>query len=106
MIDLLTQQQQWGWYYALQNHNAGITAANVRQQEANAILPPGTDPVPPAPLLTIEQYFRFRVEQIGNQSYEDLIRYKEQIALSMFRALSEEQQAALVAQFQIPDVLQ
>jgi len=34
-----------------------------------------------------------------------LIAYKEQVALAMFRSLPPEQQEALVAQLQIPDVV-
>lgn len=105
MIESLTQEQQWGWAYELQQHNAGITAANERLAEPNALLPDGVEPQQPAPLLTMEEYLMLRLQQIGDAGYATIIRIKEQRALEMFRALTPEQQAALVAQFQIPDVL-
>lgn len=105
MIERLTQEQQWGWAFELQQHNANITAANERLAEPNSLLPEGVEPQQPAPLLTMEEYLLLRLEQIGNAGYAAIIRIKEQSALDMFRALTPEQQAALVAQFQIPDVL-
>lgn len=105
MITQLSQEQQWGWGFDLQQHNAGITAANERLAEPNSLLPLGVDPQEPRPLLTMEEYLLMRITQIGDSGYASLIRYKEQLALNMFRSLSPEQQAALVAQLQIPDVL-
>jgi hypothetical protein len=106
LIDQLTQEQQWGWAFELQQHNAAITEANARLAEPNSLLPEGEEPQEPTPLATMDEYLLLRLQQIGNAGYEAIIRIKEQRALAMFRALTPEQQAALVAQFQIPDVLE
>jgi hypothetical protein len=105
MFDKLTQEQKRGWQYELQQHNAGITAANERLNEPNSILPEGVEPQEPAPLLTMDEFLLLRLRQIGDGAYATIIRIKEQQAIEMFRSLTPEQQAALVAQFQIPDVL-
>jgi hypothetical protein len=106
MIDRLTQEQQWGWAYQLQQHNAGFVAENVRITEANALLEEGATPQPLVPLWTMDQYVLLHMGQIGDVGYKEVIRIKEKLALDMFRALPPEQQAALVEQFQVPDVIQ
>lgn len=82
----LSQEQTWGLQYATQEHNARLAE--------------GDTP------LTVEQFTETVVKQIADNHYRQLIAYKEQLALNMFHSLSPEQQAALVAQFQIPDVIQ
>lgn len=81
----LTKEQTWGLQYATQLHNAS--------------LPEGDTP------LTVEQFTDLTIGQIADNHYRNLIQYKEQVALTMFRSLPPEQQEALVAQFQIPDVI-
>lgn len=82
----ISQEQTWGLQYATQNHNAALPED--------------------AETLTVEQFTAMVVGQIADNHYRQLIQYKEQVALQMFRALPPEQQEALVAQFQIPDVIQ
>lgn len=84
-LSKLTQEQLWGLQYATQNHNASLS-----------------EEVEP---LTVEQFTEKVVGEIANNHYQQLIQYKEQVALQMFRSLPTEQQEALVAQFQIPDVI-
>lgn len=106
MIDQLTQEQQWGWAFELQQYNASVTAANERLAEPNSMLPPGIPPQEPRPLLTMDEYLLLRLQQIGDAGYAQTVRIKEQKALAMFWSLPAEQRDALVAQFQIPDVIQ
>lgn len=81
----LSQEQTWGLQYATQEHNARLS-----EEETP---------------LTVEQFTADAVGQIADNHYRQLIAYKEQIALAMFRSLPAEQQEALVAQFQIPDAI-
>lgn len=81
----LSQEQTWGLQYATQEHNARLSE--------------GDTP------LTVEQFTETVVGQIADSHYRQLIAYKEKVALNMFRSLPPEQQEALVAQFQIPDVV-
>jgi len=106
LIDQLTQEQQWGWAYLLQLHNEQISKQNDALEEANSILPEGQAPIEPQPLFTIEQFLAMRLARIGDDGYRQILRVKEQQALAMFYALSPEQQDALIAQFNIPPVLQ
>ena len=81
----LTQEQTWGLQYATQEHNARLSESDTP--------------------LAVEQFTEVVVGQIADNHYRQLIAYKEQVALTMFRSLPPEQQEALVAQFQIPDVI-
>jgi len=84
-LPTLTKEQLWGLQYATQNHNASLPED--------------------AEKLSVEQFTEKVVGEIANSHYHQLIQYKEQVALQMFRSLPPEQQEALVAQFQIPDVI-
>jgi hypothetical protein len=84
-LTFLTQEQLWGLQYATQNHNAE--------------LPEGVEP------LTVEAFTENVIRDVAENHYRNLISYKEQLALAMFRALPPEEQEALIAQFQIPDVI-
>lgn len=97
MIDLtqLTQEQLWGLQYAVLKANEPIQAANEN-------LPEGEDP---KPLFTDASYAEMVFKSACDSYYQQLIAHKKQNALTMFDALSPEQQAALVAQLGIPDVL-
>ncbi len=84
MIDLtkLTQEQQWGLAFETKQFNEG-------KEEA----------------ISVQEYAESRIKQICNDGYKALLNHKTQMALSMFQALTPEQQAALVAQLGVPDVL-
>jgi hypothetical protein len=102
----LTQEQLWGVQYVLQyvanpaieQENERITLSNqnksIEEQE------------PLKPLYTEESYINFVIGVATDDYYKQLLKYKENSALSMFNGLSAEEQAALVAQLNIPDVLQ
>lgn len=106
MIDQLSQEQQWGWAFLLQEHNKGIDRQNEAIDEANSLLPEGGTPQPHVEHLTMEQYLRLRLEQIGDAAMVEINRIKWDTAKQMFNSLPVEQQEALIAQFQIPPVLQ
>lgn len=97
MIDLtqLSQEQLWGLQYA-------VLKANEPIQSANENLPEGEDP---KPLFTDATYAEMVFKSACDSYYQQLIAYKKQNALTMFDLLTPEQQAALVAQLGIPDVL-
>jgi hypothetical protein len=87
MIDLtqLTREQLWGLQFAT--------------MQTNAALPEGSEPTTP------EAYAEVVFRQACDSYYAQLIQHKTQMALNLFNSLSPEQQEALVAQLQIPDVL-
>lgn len=98
MIDIaqLTQEQLWGLQYAAQEANKPIVTANEN-------LPEGEDP---KVLFTPESYAEMVFKSACDSYYAQLLDYKKKSALQMFDALSAEQQAALVEQLGIPDVIQ
>jgi|688.fasta_scaffold649362_1 hypothetical protein len=108
MVDLtqLTQEEVWGIQYARQSANKPIQARNAEIEARNANLPEGSTPEPLEELLTDQQYIDGIVRKCCQSYYSQLIAEKEQLALNMFRSLSPEEQAALVQQFQIPDIVQ
>lgn len=108
MVDLtqLTQEELWGLQYARQTANEPIVQKNVEIEARNAALPEGEQPEPLEELLTDQTYITGVLRKACQSYYKNLIARKEQLALDMFRALSPEEQAALVQQFQIPDIIQ
>lgn len=106
MVDLtqLTQEQRWGVDYACLKANELIVAENQRITQENASLP-DDQKKPLKPLLTSQLYIDSVVRSACDSYYKQLIDFKKTNALAMFDALTPEQQAALVAQLNIPDVL-
>lgn len=84
MVDLskLSQEQRWGLQFALKQFN------EAEKQE-----------------LTEQQYADRVFGMACDSWYSQLISAKKSMALELFDALSPEEQVALVAQLQIPDVL-
>ncbi len=97
MIDLtqLSQEQLWGLQFAVMQANAPI-------QAANDALPEGEEP---QALYTDASYAEMVFKSACNSYYQQLVDYKKKNALAMFDSLTPEQQAALVEQLGIPDVL-
>jgi len=107
MIDLsqLSQQQLWGVEYATLQANKPIIAENEQITSSNANLPEGEEAKPLKDLFTSQSYVESVIRSACDSYYKQLLDYKKQNALAMFDALSPEEQAALVAQLGIPDVL-
>jgi hypothetical protein len=97
MIDTtqLTQEQQWGLAFAAQQANATIEASNANLAEADR-----------QPLFTLESYAEFVFRSACDSYYAQLIAHKQSLATERFNQLSPEEQAALLAQLQVPNVLQ
>lgn len=106
VLTSLTQNQQWGLAYETQLRNSQVAQQNVQVEQQNKFLPRTQDLIPLKTVQTVEEYALNRLAEMGDQGYSRLIAVKEQKALQMFRALPPAEQAALVAQFGIPDVLQ
>ena len=106
MLEGLSQTQQWGIAYLLQLYNAERERYNATVADRNRFLPRDQPLLEERPLLDEETYAAKRIAEIADQGYQQLIAFKEQEALRLFRAKSPEEQAALVQQLQIPDVLQ
>lgn len=98
MIDIaqLTQEQLWGLQYVTQEANKPIVAANENLKEDEE----------PKALFTPESYAEMIFRSACDSYYAQLLEQKKKSALQMFDALSAEQQAALVQQLSIPDVVQ
>lgn len=105
MLDQLTQEQRWGLAYLLQLHNAAIEASNEGIDARNQFKPRSEPLEEPKPLLTLEQFAVAKLCETADMGYQQLIAFKEQEALRLFRSKSPEEQAAIVAKLQIPDVL-
>ncbi len=97
MIDVtqLTQEQQWGLAFAVQTANAAIETANEPKAEEDK-----------QPLFTSASYAGVVMRSACDSYYQQLITFKKTNALAMFDALSSEEQAAIISQLGIPDVLQ
>ena len=106
MLEGLSQTQQWGIAYLLQLYNAESERYNATVADRNRFLPRDQPLLEERALLDEEAYVAKRIAEIADQGYQQLIAFKEQEALRLFRAKSPEEQAALVQQLQIPDVLQ
>jgi len=106
MIDLskLTQEQRWGVDFATLEANKPIVTENEQITASNASLP-DADKKPLKQLFTAQTYIESVMRYACDSYYKQLIEFKKKNALAMFDALTPEQQAALVAQLQIPDVL-
>lgn len=107
MVDLnaLTQEQQWGVEYACLEANKPKIAENERIAAANASLAEGAEPQALVELFTPATYLESVIRSAASSYYQQLLSVKKQNALAMFDALSPAEQAALVAQLGIPDVL-
>ena len=101
----LTQEQQWGLAYEVKLLNDQVDAQNEQITNQNKYIPRDQPEIPLKTKQTVEQYAMSKLAELGNNGYRQLLVYKEQQALNMFRALPAQQQAALVEQFGIPDVL-
>lgn len=101
----LTQEQQWGLAYEVKLLNDQVDAQNEQITNQNKYIPRDQPEIPLKTKQTVEQYAMSKLAELGNNGYIQLLAYKEQQALNMFRALPAQQQAALVEQFGIPDVL-
>lgn len=97
MIDLtqLTQEQQWGLQFVAMQANEPIQAANENLKEDEE----------PKPLYTPESYAEMVFRSACDSYYQQLVAFKKKKAEEMFNSMTPEQQAALVAQLGIPDVL-
>jgi hypothetical protein len=96
MIDLtnLTQEQQWGLTYATKLANETIEAGNAGKAENDQ-----------QPLLSDSQYAENVFRGACDSYYVALVEAKKKSAFELFDALPPEQQAALLNQLQVPDVL-
>ena len=106
MIDLLqlTQEQRWGVDFATLEANKPIQTENEQITASNASLPEA-DKKPLKELFTPQSYLEHVIKSACDSYYAQLVDFKKKSALQMFDSLSPEQQAALVAQLHIPDVL-
>ena len=106
MIDLtqLTQEQQWGVDFATLEANKPIVTENEQITASNASLPEA-DKKPLKELFTPQSYIESVIRSACDSYYKQLIDFKKKSSLQMFDSLTPEQQAALVAQLHIPDVL-
>ena len=107
MIDLtqLSQTQAWGLSYACLQANKPIEAENNQIEQTNANLPEGESPKPLKELFTDQSYLESVIKSACDSYYRQLVETKKAMAMQMFDELTPEEQAALVAQLGIPDVL-
>ena len=105
MLEELSQTQQWGIAYLLQLHNAEVESYNASVAERNRFVPRDEPLLEERPLLKAEDYLLMCITEIADQGYRQLISFKEQEALRLFRTKSPEEQALIVEQLQLPDVL-
>jgi len=107
MIDLtqLSQQQAWGLSYACLQANKPLIAENEQITASNANLPEGESPKPLKELFTDASYIESVIKSACDSYYRQLVETKKAMAMQMFDELTPAEQAALVAQLGIPDVL-
>lgn len=68
-------------------------------------MPEGEEAKPLKDLFTPQSYIENVIRMAADSYYKQLVEEKKRNALAMFDALSSQEQAALVAQLGIPDVL-
>jgi hypothetical protein len=105
MLEGLTQTQQWGIAYLVQLYNAESERYNATVGDRNRFLPRDQPLLEERPLLDEDAYVVKRITEIADQGYQQLIAFKEQEALRIFRGKSLAEQEALLVQLQVPDVL-
>ena len=96
MVDLtkLSQEQKWGLSYATKLANESIESSNA------------TKPVEEqSPLLSESDYAEQILRGACESYYVALLDAKKKTAIEKFESLPPQQQAALLAQLQVPDVL-
>lgn len=91
----LTQDQVWGVQFVIQGLNTTIEKQNESLKEDEE----------PKPLWSPQSYIQHVIGVATDSYYQQLLDHKKKSALQMFEGLSLEQQAALVAQLGIPDVI-
>jgi hypothetical protein len=99
----LTQEQIWGIQYARQLANAPIAAENARIEYQNA---QENTEIPLIDFLTDQVFIDNIVKKTCDSYFTQLIAYKEQMALDLFRALTPQRQEEILAELQIPDVIE
>jgi len=101
----MTQEQQWGLAYLAQVHNESIEQSNTRAEARNSLMHPDEVKIKIQALLTVDSFVEKRTSEMADEGYRQLISFKEQYALQLFRSKTPEEQDSLVALLQIPDVL-
>lgn len=92
----LTQEQQWGAAFGLKQYNDEAELNNANAEATS---------LPVIPLLTLQEYIDSLISASLNKKYADLVSYKEQVALQLFRSASPEKQQQIIEQLQVPDVV-
>lgn len=106
---MLTQEQQWGLQYLTQIANQTAEAANAEAEIFNQGIPDEManyrKPILPT-YADVDEFVAAKVAEIASQGYQQLIAYKQQQAIELFRSKSPEEQNQILAALQVPDVLQ
>ncbi len=107
MVDIsqLNDKQRWGLLYLMQQENAAIAQHNSTVEQRNKVRLHDQPLIEPKPEFTLETFAPYKLIQLAEQAYSQLVSFKEQEALRLFRVKSPEEQAAILVQLQVPDVL-
>jgi hypothetical protein len=92
VLETLTQEQQWGLAYLVQDANQAIVLANAEVEAYNAAVPEGGVQRPTLQLLTVESFLRRKIEALADEAYTKLVKVKEAQALELFRSKSPQEQ--------------
>jgi hypothetical protein len=90
----LTQEQQWGLTYAMRLANETIEAENSNKPVEEQ-----------SPMLTESDYAEQILRGACDSYYSALLEAKKKMAWERVNAMTPEQQAALLAQLEVPDIL-
>ena len=105
---MLTQEQQWGLAYLTQLANQNAATANAEAAIFNQGIPDEMasyrKPILPT-YADADEFVAAKTAELANQGYQQLIAFKEQTALELFRSKSPVEQAAILEQLQVPNVL-
>jgi hypothetical protein len=105
-ITLLTENQQYGLTYEMQQLNVQIQQENDSAAQYNATRPINSEALPIKDLYTLETYAAKVLTDSANRAYINLLNYKQEIAIQKFYSASPEKQAQALAILEVPDVVQ
>lgn len=102
----MNKQQTLGFMFLMQNENNSIKFQNEYIMQQNNQLPRDIELMPLRELYTIEIFIDKKLQEMGDSAYNQLVSYKEQMILQLFRSKTPEEQTTVFEQLQIPDIIQ
>lgn len=105
-LDQLTSEQLYGIKFDLQQINAMIAQENASIEQYNANRPESEPEKPLRPLFTLQEQADRTASERFMQSYNQLLSYKQNMAINMFNAADAQTQEEVLTILGVPSVVQ